>query len=135
MVGNFYIFYSLQLYKSIYITGTKNALKHTGKHKRFGNYDFFMRESKGTLSILKLAWKFCKTIDLTKSNKYVIEVSKTCAKCSLQSKVSHFFLDCQHYRLVTLKPLDQSWLMLPLWKDPIRICLCLEVLGYGWTFT
>ena len=55
IVGNFYIFYSLQLYKSIYITGTKNALKHTVKHKSFGNYGYFMRESKGTLSILKLA--------------------------------------------------------------------------------
>ena len=75
MVGNFYIFYSLQLYKSIYITGTKNVLKHTVKHNSFRNYDYFMRESKGTLSILKLAKKFCKTIDLTKSNKYVIEVS------------------------------------------------------------
>ena len=35
--------------------GTKNALKHTVKHKSFGNYGYFMRESKGTLSILKLA--------------------------------------------------------------------------------
>ena len=35
--------------------GTKNALKHTVKHKSFGNYGYFMRESKGNLSILKLA--------------------------------------------------------------------------------
>ena len=56
--------------------GTKNALKHIVKHKSFGNYGYFMRESKGNLSILKLALKFCKTIDLIKSNKHVIEVSK-----------------------------------------------------------
>ena len=56
--------------------GTKNSLKHTLKHKSLGNYGYFMRESKGNLSNLKLAKKFCKTIDLTKSNKYVIEVSK-----------------------------------------------------------
>ena len=35
--------------------GTKNVLKHTVKHNSFRNYDYFMRESKGTLSILKLA--------------------------------------------------------------------------------
>ena len=35
--------------------GTKNALKHTVKLKSFGNYGYFMRESKGTLSSLKLA--------------------------------------------------------------------------------
>ena len=37
------------------LTGTKNTLKHTEKHKSFGNDGYFMRESKGTLSILKLA--------------------------------------------------------------------------------
>ena len=60
----------------VYITGTKNALKHTVKHKTFKNDGYFIRESKVTLRILKLAKKFCKTIDLTESNKYVIEVSK-----------------------------------------------------------
>ena len=72
--------------------GTKNALKNTVKHKSFGNYGYFMRESRGTLVFLNQLKNSAKPLTLQNPINMLQKSPKLAKNVAFNPKCLTFFL-------------------------------------------